>query len=64
MVFARYNLMGALAGAAGALLSAVLSAVPVIAAERWGVSMLAAQRAPCSSSTRPARSEPARCTPR
>lgn len=40
MVFARYNLMGALAGAAGAL----LSAVPAIAAERWGVSMLAAQR--------------------
>ena len=40
MVFAWYNLVGSLAGAVGAL----LSAVPTAASSRWGVSLLAAQR--------------------
>ena len=40
MVFAWYNLVGSLAGAVGALLSAVPAAAP----SRWGVSWLAAQR--------------------
>jgi MFS family permease len=40
MVFAWYNLVGSLAGAVGAL----LSAVPATAASRSGVSLLAAQR--------------------
>jgi MFS family permease len=40
MMFARYNLVGSLAGAVGAL----LSAVPAVAAGRLGISLLAAQR--------------------
>jgi MFS family permease len=40
MVFAWYNLVGSLAGAVGAL----LSALPAAASSRWGVSLLAAQR--------------------
>ena len=40
MVFAWYNLVGSMAGAFGAL----LSAVPATAASRWGISLLAAER--------------------
>jgi MFS family permease len=40
IAFAWYNLVGSLAGAVGAL----LSAVPAAAASRWGISLVAAQR--------------------
>jgi MFS family permease len=40
MAFARYNLVGSLAGAVGAL----ASGLPAVAADRWGISLLRAER--------------------